>query len=87
MEVGIRELKAKLSAYVELAARGETLTVTDRGKPVATLGPPPGFEDSYARGVREGWLTPPTRSGRLGPARRYKSSLTIREVLDEDRGD
>jgi prevent-host-death family protein len=39
MEVGIRELKARLSSYVARARRGETVVVTDRGRPVARIGP------------------------------------------------
>jgi len=35
MDVGVRELKAKLSEYLGRVAAGEELTVTDRGKPVA----------------------------------------------------
>lgn len=37
--VGIRELKARLSTYVELARSGESIVVTDRGRPVAQLTP------------------------------------------------
>ncbi|GAB4273171.1 MAG: type II toxin-antitoxin system prevent-host-death family antitoxin [Deferrisomatales bacterium] len=37
--VGIRELKARLSAYVKKAREGETIVITDRGAPVAELRP------------------------------------------------
>ena len=37
MRVGIRELKAHLSHYIEQARKGETVVVTDRGKPVVRL--------------------------------------------------
>ena len=37
--VGIRELKQNASAVVARAAAGETLVVTDRGRPVARLLP------------------------------------------------
>jgi prevent-host-death family protein len=39
--VGIKELKASLSHYVSLAAAGLSITVTDRGVPVAVLSPIP----------------------------------------------
>jgi prevent-host-death family protein len=39
IKVGISELKAKLSEYVEQARRGEMIVVTDRGEPVAELTP------------------------------------------------
>jgi prevent-host-death family protein len=38
-KVGIKELKAKLSEYVERARSGEMVVVTDRGEPVAELVP------------------------------------------------
>ena len=36
-EVGIRALKQNASAVVAQAAAGETVTVTDRGRPVAQI--------------------------------------------------
>jgi prevent-host-death family protein len=39
--VGIRELKQNASAVVARAAAGETVTITDRGRPVAQLTPLP----------------------------------------------
>jgi prevent-host-death family protein len=38
--VGSRELKNRLGRYLGLVGRGETIIVTDRGKPVARLVPP-----------------------------------------------
>ncbi len=40
-EVGIRALKQNASAVVARAAMGETITITDRGRPVAQLAPLP----------------------------------------------
>ena len=37
--VGSRELKNRLGRYLARARRGETILVTDRGKPVARLAP------------------------------------------------
>lgn len=39
-EVGIRELKNRLSEYVRLVRAGEVVMVTDRGEVVAELRPP-----------------------------------------------
>jgi prevent-host-death family protein len=39
--VGSRELKNRLGRYLGLVGKGETIIVTDRGKPVARLVPPP----------------------------------------------
>ncbi len=84
MDVGIRELKAKLSEYVALAAEGESITITDRGKPVASL---VGLsaESNIDRGIEEGWISPPTRSG-LEPAVQHQGRVSVIESLDEDRG-
>ena len=39
--VGIRELKNRLSQYLKRVRAGERVIVTERGKPVAILSPPP----------------------------------------------
>jgi len=38
--VGSRELKNRLGRYLGMVGKGETIIVTDRGKPVARLLPP-----------------------------------------------
>lgn len=83
MEVGVRELKAKLSEYVSRAAAGESVVVTDRGRPVARLT----SIDSDAtlnRGFDEGWIEPPKRSG-LAPYERQSGHRPVLDALDEDR--
>ena len=37
--IGVRELRQHASRYLERGSRGETLEVTDRGRPVARLVP------------------------------------------------
>lgn len=37
--VGVRELKAHLSAYLRLARAGERIVITERGRQVAELSP------------------------------------------------
>lgn len=83
MDVGIRELKAKLSEYLERAAAGEDIVVTDRGRPVVRL-VPVGVDDPLTRGVDEGWVDPPRRAG-LGPAQRFRSTASVLETLEADR--
>jgi prevent-host-death family protein len=56
-EVGLKVLKNKLSEYVRLAAAGETVVITDRGRPVAEIVPPRRDPESVIeRGIREGWI-------------------------------
>lgn len=84
MEVGVRELKAKLSEYISKAAAGESVVVTDRGTPVARL---VAFADdvSLERGIEEGWIEAPRRAG-LGASTSYKASASVLAALDDDRG-
>ncbi|WP_419919717.1 type II toxin-antitoxin system Phd/YefM family antitoxin [Candidatus Poriferisocius sp.] len=84
MEVGIRELKAKLSEFIGIASEGEPVFITDRGRPVAQLGPLPGYS-AIERGIREGWIEPSKRSG-LESTQRFFARKGVLEVLDEDRG-
>ncbi|MEX0791271.1 MAG: type II toxin-antitoxin system prevent-host-death family antitoxin [Actinomycetota bacterium] len=87
MEVGVRELKQRLAEYLDRAANGETITVTDRGRAKAIIGPLPGG-DHIARGFQEGWITPPDSPGSRAPApRRYRADASVQEMIDEDRGD
>jgi prevent-host-death family protein len=37
MVVGVAELRQRLAHYLELAAAGEEIVVTDRGRPIARL--------------------------------------------------
>ena len=37
--IGVRQLKAELSAQLRRVEAGESLVVTDRGRPIATLSP------------------------------------------------
>lgn len=39
--VGVRELRQRASELLRLAEGGETIEITDRGRPVAVLGPLP----------------------------------------------
>lgn len=82
--VGIRELKARLSHYLDRAAAGETIVVTDRGKAKAELRGL-SVEQRIQQGIDEGWITP-GRGGR--PHReplRLKGRMTIAEAMAEDR--
>lgn len=85
MDVGVRELKQHLSAYLDRAERGETIRVTERGRPKAVLGPLPG-QLRLAEGVAEGWIAPGSGEG-LRPVTRVRGQTSIAEALAEDRGE
>lgn len=84
-DVGVRELKARLSEYLERAARGEVIRVTERGRPKAMLSPLPG-RMRLEEGIADGWIRAPG-DGPVGPWRRFRASRTIAATLAEDRGE
>jgi prevent-host-death family protein len=84
-DVGVRELKQRLSEYLDRAERGELVRVTERGRPKALLGPLPG-RARVEEGVEDGWITPGTGES-LAPLRRWKAGRAVLDVLGEDRGE
>lgn len=86
MNIGVRDLKQNLSKYLDQAANGEIVVVTDRGVPKALIVAVPGG-DQMARGVEEGWITPPRKVGRLGAPSGLNAKRRSIEVLNEDRGE
>jgi prevent-host-death family protein len=84
-DVGVRELKQRLSEYLDRAERGELVRVTERGRPKALLGPLPG-RARVEEGVAEGWITPASASD-LGAVRRWKSAQRVLDSLGQDRGE
>jgi prevent-host-death family protein len=89
--IGIRELRQNASKYIDRVKAGETLEVTERGRPVAVLAPVPESVSVIDRLVAEGkaWpaeanladLPPPIRVDDPDIGRK------IREALDEQRED
>lgn len=86
MKVGIRELKARLSEYIERATEGEVIDVTSRGKRVAQIVPAPGT-DNVERGLAEGWITRANLRAPM-PSRRYlprADTPSTTELIRADR--
>ena len=89
--VGLKLLKNRLGKYIRLAASGETVLVTDRGRVVAEIVPPragrsPVLAEAFlAEAVRAGWLTPPAVAGGGPPPR--KPIMRFRELKRELRRD
>ena len=91
----MKVLNSRLSEYVRLAASGETVLVTDRGRVIAEIGPPqitrsPILADAQlAEAMRKGWLTPPVLPG-TGKLPTPKPVAPLRDLLgelDEDRSE
>ena len=92
--VGLKILKNKLSEYVRMAERGETILVTDRDRVVAEIVPPetgrsPVLDDALlAEAVRRGWITPPTLPQRGVPPRNPLISFeALMHEFARDRSD
>lgn len=83
MDVGVRELKQHLSSYLERAARGEIIRITDRGKAKAILGPLPG-RVALDEGILQGWIRAGSGEPPV-PTRRHRAVRSIAEVMREDR--
>jgi prevent-host-death family protein len=62
-QTSISDLKARLSAYLDIVRRGGEVLVTDRGRPIARIAPVEGSRREEGRLdllVRSGQLKPPT---------------------------
>jgi len=89
--VCLKVLKNKLSEYVRLAAAGETVVITDRGRTVAEIVPARAEPQTFVeRGVREGWLTPAKDRCGLPPGPKPVRGLSFEQLmadLERDRED
>jgi len=89
--VGVRELKNRLTYYLQRARKGEEVIVTERGRPVAVLQSvqhldrAAALETRLARLVTLGIVTLPTRKG-FGRARPLRiSGPPVSRAILEDR--
>jgi antitoxin (DNA-binding transcriptional repressor) of toxin-antitoxin stability system len=92
--VDLKVLKNRLSEYIRIAARGETVLVTDRDRIVAEIVPPQGgrslvvADTLLAQAVREGWISPPALAGNSPPPRKPVTAFDdLMEELQRDRAD
>lgn len=84
MEVGIRDLKNNLSRHLNAVKDGETITVTDHGKPFARIERIKKIS-KFDQLVAEGRITPASQ-----PKRRSREPAdfggSILDLIDEQRG-
>lgn len=85
-EIGVRELKASLSAVLRRVSRGEQVRVTMRGRAVADIVPagPSEHDDALRALVGQGRVVPPARPRperppRMAHADRSASALVLAE--------
>lgn len=84
--IGIRELRQNLSRYLRRVKTGESLQVSDRGRPVALLTPLPGKSDAVGRLEAQGRLERARRDLLdLGPPPGRPTGMPISEALRQER--
>ena len=90
MKVGTKSLKNKLSLYLRKVRAGETVTVTDRGVPIAELRaivPPADAEaDALRRLADEGLVTVGTARVKPFPAKQLARGARLSDAILDDRG-
>lgn len=86
-EIGIRELKARLSAYLRRVRAGETIIITNRGKPVGRIVPVKQSIHLQLETLRTAglisWNGEPLPQ--LAPVAKIKGEKTVADILVEDR--
>ena len=85
--VGVRELKSRLSEYLRRVKQGETVIITEHGKPVGRLIPQGQTLDERLKAMVDAGLAewngkhlPPMK-----PVAKLKGGKSIADVLIEDR--
>jgi prevent-host-death family protein len=73
--IGVRELRQNASEWIRRAGAGERIEVTNHGKVVAVLGPPP-LGGTLARLRESGRLKPASFTGPLPPPQKTRRSAS-----------
>lgn len=85
--VGIRDLKAQLSKYIQQVKAGETVIITERGKPIGRIVPTEPSIDARLKELEQAGVL--SWSGRklqpATPVARTRGTKTVAEMLLEDR--
>ena len=91
MEIGIRELKNRLSEIVHRANQGEQITITNHGQPLCLLTPVQVEEikrpEFLERAIAEGRVRPATRTSmsQSTPITPRKAGPTTTELITQSR--
>ena len=84
MEVGIRELRSRLSEYLAQVRDGDEVVVTDRGRAIARIAPIEGGR-ALDRAIAEGLVTPAPNPVRTRPKHRVRARGTVSDLVSEQR--
>lgn len=83
----MRELRQYASRYLARVANGESIEVTDRGRPIARLVPVPGAGDALTELMRSGRLKAPEIDSDVEPPENFgiDASARLAEMRDDER--
>jgi prevent-host-death family protein len=84
-EVGVRDLKNNLSRYLDAVRGGQSVVVTDRGRPVARLSPVEDTRSALAGLIEAGIVTPPSSLRRRRPSRRVAPAGSVSDLVASQR--
>ena len=85
--VGIRELKSNLSSCLRRVKSGETIVITERGKPVGRMSPiETSLEDKVQEGARSHLWAWNGKEWRPAPPKiKARGKVLVSDLLLEDR--
>jgi prevent-host-death family protein len=87
MRVGVRDLKARLSKYLRQVSQGQTVIITDHGRPVGRLSPVDQPLDERLKALQDAGLV--TWNGQklkpVTPAAVNRSERQVSDILVEMR--
>lgn len=91
--IGVRELRQYASTYLARVKEGESITVTERGTPIARLvpigeGAPDWYDDWVARGLLRPATAPPSSWLQVTPVSlRLEDGTSVLDELERQRRD
>lgn len=86
LEVGVRELRDRLSHYLAEVADGRAVVVTDRGRPVARLTGVDQIPDGWQRLIDDGLIRMPAKKATSATTwRKVKATGGVADLLEEQR--
>jgi prevent-host-death family protein len=86
-EIGIRELKSRLSSYLRQVKAGETIIITDRGRPIGRIVPIMMTTHNQLEVLRSAGLIDWNGEtiSQIEPVAQITGKRTVAELLIEDR--
>lgn len=84
VDVGVRELRGRLSDYLAQVRQGHEVVITERGTAVARIVPIMGGR-ALDRAMAEGLVSPAPQRARTRPARRTHSRGPVSDLVADQR--